>query len=166
MAEDTSEQPDEAEPAVPEEPQYREVSEEELERILACHKRWVETERQDGSRAALSNINLQGGNLQGANLQKATLRDANLRWANLRRANLQMADLYHAKLQGANLSYANLQGADLEEAYLQGADFTDAQNLTQEQLDAACGDDETTLPDDLADYRVKPCPEPERPPAN
>ncbi len=74
----------------------REVSEEELKRILAAHEKWVETDGEEG---------------------KAILRDADLR--------------------GANLTYAK--------------------NLTREQLDEACGDDETKLPDDLADYQMK-CP--------
>ena len=67
MAEDTSEQPDEAESVVPEEPQYREVSEEELKRILAEHEKWVETEGQDGSHANLSGADLRGADLGGAN---------------------------------------------------------------------------------------------------
>ena len=62
-----------------------------------------------------------------------------------------LADLYHADLQGANLT---------------GADLTKAKGLTREQLDEACGDDETNLPDDLADYQMKACPTPEQPPSN
>ena len=61
----------------------------------------------------------------------------------------------------ADLIGANLQGADL--AF---ADLTQAKDLTREQLDEACGDDETTLPDYLADYQMKPCPTPEQPTSN
>ncbi len=61
------------------------------------------------------------------------------------------ADLGGANLQGANLGLANL---------------TEATNLTREQLDKACGDDRTTLPDYLADYQMKPCPKPAQPPSN
>jgi Pentapeptide repeats (8 copies) len=49
-------------------------------------------------------------------------------------------------LQGADLGLANLEGADLQGANLQGADLQEARNLTQEQLDAAEGDDRTQLP--------------------
>ncbi len=64
--------------------------------------------------------------------------------------------------RNANLRDANLQGADLEEANL-----TNAEGLTREQLDEACGDDETKLPDYLADYQMKlPCPTPEQTPSN
>ncbi len=45
MAEHRNEQPDEAEPAVTEEP----LSKENRERILADHERWVGTEGQDGN---------------------------------------------------------------------------------------------------------------------
>ncbi len=52
-------------------------------------------------------------------------------------------------------------GADLP-----GADLTEAKGLTREQLDEACGDDETKLPDYLADYQMKPCPTPAQSPSN
>ncbi len=164
----------------------REVSEDELKRILAAHKTWLETDGEKGKQADLADANLQGAALTGANLQGAFLTSANLqgaylRWADLReahlyRANLQGAFLTGAKLQGADLqgaalTGANLQGADLSDAKLQGvdlrgADLRRAQNLTREQLDGACGDDKTKLPDDLADYQMKPCPEPEQSPSN
>ncbi len=107
--------------------------------------------RSPGKQANLSRTDLQGVNLYGANLQEAVLIDAKL----------QGADLGSAKLQGANLEGASLQGT-----YLGGADLTQAKNLTREQLDEASGDDKTKLPDDLADYQMKPCLEPEQPPSN
>ena len=61
---------------------------------------------------------------------------------------------------------ADLIGAKLQGADLGGANLTKAKNLTREQLDKACGDDETKLPDDLADYQMKACPTPEQPPSN
>ena len=63
--------------------------------------------------------------------------------------------------QGADLINANLQGANLARANL-----TKATGLTREQLDKACGDDKTKLPDYLADYQMKPCPTPEQPTSN
>ncbi len=141
--------------------------------------------------ATLIDANLQGANLrfahlEGADLAGAKLQEANLRFAHLFRAKLQEAnlpfaqlegaDLIDANLQGANLNGANLQGAylggaklqgaDLNGANLQGANLTEAKGLTREQLDEACGDDKTTLPDYLGDYKMKPCPEPEQPPSN
>ncbi len=149
----------------------REVTEEDLRQILAAHETWLETGGEKGKQADLSRTDLQEANLRLADLQEADLRGANLQEANLRLADLQEADLRDAKLQKALLGFANLQGANLRDADLQGAnlrgaDLTKAKNLTREQLDGACGDDKTKLPDDLADYQMMPCPEPEQPPSN
>ncbi len=146
--------------------QLREVSEDELKQILAAHQTWLETGGEKGKQADLSRTDLQGAALVGANLVSANLQGADLRGAKLQkailfRANLQGADLPRADLQGADLPRADLQGADLR-----GADLTKAKNLTREQLDKACGDDKTKLPDDLADYQMKPCPKPEQSPSN
>ncbi len=56
-----------------------------------------------------------------------------------------------ANLQEANLDNANLQEAGLWRAHLQEAKLEFTKNLTREQLDEACGDDETKLPDYLSD---------------
>ena len=102
-------------------PALREVSPEELAKILEAHRKWVESEGKEGERANLYRANLQGADLYRANLQRADLREANLQRANLYRANLQGADLYWANLQRADLFAANLQRADLYWANLRGA---------------------------------------------
>jgi uncharacterized protein YjbI with pentapeptide repeats len=56
-----------------------------------------------------------------------------------------------ANLSDADLSRANLSGADLGGVFLGGA-----RNMTQEQLDVACGTG-AKLP---ARLTLKPCPEP------
>ncbi len=109
-----------------EDAKLREVSEEELKLILAAHETWLKTDREKGKQADLSRTNLQG------------------------------ADLRDAKLQGADLRRANLQGADLFEANLRSAKLRDAKNLTQEQLDGACGDEATKLSEGLT---INTCPE-------
>ena len=43
----------------------------------------------------------------------------------------------------------------LSGAHLSGADLHDAKNLTQTQLELACGDADTKLPEGLT---IKPCP--------
>ena len=70
-----------------------------------------------------------------------------------------MAGGFHITLTGADLSGADLSGvnlfeANLSRADLSGANLSGARNLLQEQLDAACGDDETKLPEGLT---IKPC---------
>ncbi len=89
--------------------------------------------------------------VKGAQLLGKDLRDAEASGAFLVKADLSIADLQGANLQGANLFLAKLQGADLSGANLQGAI-----ELTQEQLDSACGDAETKLPPGMF---IKPCPE-------
>jgi hypothetical protein len=55
-----------------------------------------------------------------------------------------------------DLRNTHLQGANLGEAQLQEADLTGVENLTQDQLNTACIDDQTTLPEGLT--RPAPCP--------
>jgi hypothetical protein len=52
---------------------------------------------------------------------------------------LSGANLGDANLTGAYLENADLSGADLSNTDLSNADLTDAINLTQAQLDQACG---------------------------
>jgi hypothetical protein len=112
-------------------PQYIDISP-DVKEILEQHRRWIESAGKKG---------------KPANLQEANLEKANLQKAGLARANLQ-----EAKLVGANLQKAILVGANLQEA-----DLTDVKNLTQAQLDQACVDDKTILPEGLK--RPEPCPE-------
>jgi uncharacterized protein YjbI with pentapeptide repeats len=64
-------------------------------------------------------------------------------------------NLHGANLKGALLAKTNLNGADLR-----GANLSGAKNLTQMQLDQACGDAHTKLPEGLT---IKPCPPPAPP---
>ena len=106
------------------------------------------------SGATLSGADLSGANLIGANMLFANLGGANLGGAYLSGANLSGADLRGAYLSGANLGYANLSSADLRGANLIGANLIGAnligaKDLTQEQLDKACGNADTKLPEGL-----------------
>lgn len=74
---------------------------------------------------------------------------------------LSNANLSRATLTNANLSVDGrgekhvLIHADLSSANLSNADLSNAKNLTQMQLDEACGDANTKLPGGLT---LKPCP--------
>jgi len=103
------------------------MPDEELQKILEAHRKWVESEEKDGKRAGLYR----------ANLERASLYRANLQGAFLRRANLQGAYLSGANLQGAFLRRANLQGAFLRRANLQGAFLADADGLTVSHVKTA-----------------------------
>ncbi len=123
------------------------MPDEELQKILEAHRKWVESEGKEGERADLVGANLQEAALRGANLQKAVLFGANLQAANLGWANLQKVDLAGANLQkaflfGANLQGAKLGGANLQKAYLAGANLQEAylggaEGLTASQVMAA-----------------------------
>jgi uncharacterized protein YjbI with pentapeptide repeats len=127
--------------------------------------------------ADLTNAELQGADLVGAQLQGANLTGAQLQGAELVGAQLQGADLARAQLQDADLGFAptrssgtgslakmtdtsnyriQLPRADLTGARLQGADLGTAKNLTQEQIDAACVDQHTQIPEGFS--RPVPCP--------
>ena len=84
--------------------------------------------------ADLRGAHLIGAYLIGAYLGFANLSGANLRGAHLSRADLRGAALIDADLLDANLGFANLSGA---------------KNLTQTQLDEACGNSNTKLPEGL-----------------
>jgi uncharacterized protein YjbI with pentapeptide repeats len=133
--------------------------------------------------ANLSGVNLHGANLQSADMRGANLSmfsasgdsavtypsGVDLSNANLSGANLQNANLQNANLQGANLQDADMRDANLSSVYrwgrnnsisyiagtnLSDADLSSAINLTQEQLDQACGKPKA-LPPGLA--LDKPC---------
>lgn len=114
--------------------------------------------------ASLKGAQLQEAGFLGANLRDADLEHSNLRDATLIGAGLQGAALQHADLRGANLDGTDLQGAYLQNAQLAGTDLADAnlrnaalhganlkraKNLTQQQIDGAQGNGDTTLPDGL-----------------
>jgi len=113
-----------------------------------------------GANLGLADLNggyLGGANLSGANLSRTNLRSTDLSGANLRGANLTGANLSGAYPVGADLTGANLGGADLSNANLDGADLRGAKTLTPMQLNEACGNKETELPEGI-DLALKPCP--------
>jgi uncharacterized protein YjbI with pentapeptide repeats len=116
----------------------------------------------DLSRAELSGANLVKADLSSANLSSAGLSSANLsnavlNVAHLSDANLSLADLSSAKLSYADLSNADLIGADLSNANLSNAKLRGVKNLTQAQLDKACGNADTKLPEGQG-LTLKACP--------
>ena len=112
--------------------EYREISDEELDRILAYHWQWLESEGADGKQADLSRCGLEGNRLVDAwarvFLKKAPTKGGlTLKKAKLVGAHLEGAHLWFADLGGANLSSARLQNSELLDAHLEGAilRFTD-----------------------------------------
>lgn len=99
----------------------RNISKDELNKILKEHELWLK--REGGKRADLSNVDLSYTNLTYVNLKDANLSNADLRGANLRCADLTHADLTYADLTYVDLKYANLRYVDLKYANLSHADL-------------------------------------------
>src|SRR6202049_145601 len=114
-----------------------------------------------GATLGLADLNgayLSGANLTGANLSRTNLRSADLSGATLRSANLIGTNLSVAYPIGADLTGANLRAADLTRANRSRANLRGAKNLIQTQLNEACGNNETDLPEGLDPKLLKPCP--------
>ena len=99
--------------------------------------------------ADLTGAHMAGADLAGANLERATLTGADLTRANFTRAHLHGASLTRARLSGAPLTNADVREAKLDGTRLQGADLRGAKGLSQEQLQRACGDRASALPEGL-----------------
>ncbi len=137
----------------PDTPVLRQVSPEDLQRILEAHRKWVESKGKEGERADLSRANLQEANLRSANLQEANLRSANLQGANLQEAKLDHADLREANLSEADFRGAKLHHTKLREANLQDSNLTEVKSLLGGTL---AGTDVTNakLPADIAKFEA------------
>ena len=142
----------------------REISKDELKRVLKDHSIWLSSNKVSGQPANLErynlrgavllgvnlkNANLKGAYLYGAYLKNANLEQANLAGANLRGANLRWVNLKEADLSGANLTRADLHESHLEEANLTGANLQMSDGLTQQQIDQAQTNKTTRFPDFL-----------------
>jgi nucleoid DNA-binding protein len=110
------------------------LTKDEIKKILADHRRWLDSQGKSGEKAVLSHAVLVRADLyaaklsfidfQGADLREAVLSEADLYDANLRDTNLADAVLDWASLDGAKLQRASLQGADLRWANLEGANMS------------------------------------------
>lgn len=104
----------------------------------------------------LQGADLRSTQLQGANLQRANLQGANLQGANLREANLKKIELLDTNLQKVGFWGTDLSGANLQRANLREANLTETKGLTQDQVNTACVDESTKLPEGFT--RLSPCP--------
>jgi hypothetical protein len=106
-------------------------------------------ERANAVLAAVSEQARASAGRTGPDLRGADLAGKDLRRTDLAGANLRGALLIAAILTGSDLSYTDVTGADLRGARLAGAKLAQTLFLSQEQLDSARGDAQTTLPDRL-----------------
>ncbi len=133
----------------------------------------------DLTKAQAGRTNFAGANLTDAILSKAELprsvfTGANLTDGDLSKAELGRAVMEDAKLIGTSFKYANISrvrfrgarmtGADLTGAYtllahFEDTDLSETVGLEQDQLEIACGNEATKLPDGLTHPASWPCPE-------
>ena len=111
----------------------------------------------DLSGAQLLEANLSGADLSESDLSGAQLHGANLSGAKLLQVDLSGAQLHRANLSGADLSESDLSGAQLRGANLSGADLWSSIGLKIDQVNQACGDEETQLPKELKNIKIKNC---------
>ncbi len=129
--------------------------------------------RVEAYRSSFANIAANGASFAGAELQRADFSGADLTGANFEKAEAGRVTFKGAVLTGtrfslANLSRANLSGATFEGplafdqafmflTHIEGLDLSAAQGLEQTQIELACGDDKTKLPDGLTTPAGWPC---------
>lgn len=103
----------------------------------------------DVSDARLRQSDMQLSTFDEWNLKGANLSIANLFGARFNRSDFSGANLQRATLVGAYFGSSTFKGADLTGANISGADLSIARELSQAQLDTACGDSSTRLPKGL-----------------
>ncbi|MEM7544739.1 MAG: pentapeptide repeat-containing protein [Pseudomonadota bacterium] len=101
--------------------------------------------------ARLRRATMEGADLAGAMMGGADFHRAMMDGVNLDNTNLEGASLYWAKTQGTDLRTAVLKSADLtfwecRRTNARSADFSEAQNMSQEQVNSLFGDSSTRLP--------------------
>ncbi|MBI9077431.1 MAG: pentapeptide repeat-containing protein [Desulfatibacillum sp.] len=121
--------------------ELRQISDEELQQVLAEHKKWLDSKGKEGKLADLSKTDLDrqsfiGVDLSQANFRKASLSNCDLKRAILKRADLRKASCSHSSFNFADLTNAKLQKASLRATKLKKAILLRA-NLRGAQLVAA-----------------------------
>lgn len=129
--------------------------------------------RVEAYRTDFSGISADGASFESAELQRSNFADAKLSSVNFTKADLGRSQFDGAEVGGSRFSLANLARADFRGANLstpvdfdrafffltriEGVDLAAATGLTQWQLDMACGDDKTALPEGLKKPSTWPC---------
>lgn len=94
--------------------------------------------------ALLNRSNFEGSELNGAQFRRACLLNANFH-----NAHLGGADFRDSVLRNGTLTHARMRGTKLDRADLRRADLTRAYDLRPEQVESACIDEDTRLPEGL-----------------
>lgn len=129
--------------------------------------------RIEAYRSNFTKLSASGATFASSELQRANFTEADLSSASLAKAELGRTIFQKANLSGVNFSLANLSRADLtgattggtlnfDKAFMfrtriEGLDLSSSKGLQQAQLDLACGDSATKLPQGLTSPSNWPC---------
>ncbi|WP_422367078.1 pentapeptide repeat-containing protein [Pelagibius sp.] len=113
----------------------------------------------DMTKAEMSRTDFSGADFTDAVMIKAELGRASLVDAKLDRVDLSRAEIARAIFKGASLIDSNFEDAYTYLTRFEGADLSQAKGLEQFQLDVACGDDDTVLPEGMERPAHWPCAE-------
>ncbi len=136
----------------------------ELTRVSARRSRFIDADltksagyRAEFDEAVFENAILTKSEYFRASFRKAEVYDSDWSKSELGRANFHAAQLHNVSFQFTNLSRvifneANLKDVDFRGAYtylthFENVDLHNVKNLSQLQLDLACGDSDTRLPE-------------------
>jgi uncharacterized protein YjbI with pentapeptide repeats len=129
--------------------------------------------RVEAYRTDFSGLIADNASFESAELQRSNFVDAKLSSANFTKADLGRSQFDGAEVGGSRFSLANLARADFREATfskpvdfdrafffltrIEGVDLAASTGLVQWQVDMACGNDETVLPEGLKKPASWPC---------
>lgn len=105
--------------------------------------------RAELSRGVFRDNDFHSANLTGASAQSSDFSRSNFTRARLDNADLTGAILNDGQFNSARFGFATLSDVSMQGANLSDADLTHVNGLTQSQLDTACGNMHTRLPEGL-----------------
>ncbi len=111
------------------------------------------------TKSEFSRANFKNTELSGIDWSKSELGRIDFSGARLDQVSFEFTNLSRARFSSAHLTNVNLEGAYTYLTRFQGVDLRGTSNLRQFQLDIACGDDSTRLPDGLSQSENWPCTE-------
>lgn len=128
----------------------------------------VVASRTDFSKGNYKNANFVKAEISRSNFSNSDLENAKMSKADFSRVNFINANLKGVNLAYSNISRANLTGASIDENFslegsfmfltrIEGLDLSSSKTLQQWQIDMACGNKTTVLPEGLSAPDTWPC---------
>lgn len=111
----------------------------------------------DLTKSEMARADFTEADFSGAMMVKIEMGRANLSGAVLDDADLSRAEIARAVFKGAQLKGTNFYDAYTYLTHFEGTDLSQATGLVQQQINVACGDDQTVLPSDLERPSHWPC---------